>query len=432
MRPFGLFILCLLTALQVFGQECGNPGIRCDDILARRKALLEVMDTSSALVIKAAEAEYDVDIEPYRQNPDFFNITGIDEAGYKVIFFPKGYSFGGRVKQVMIFTYPYQLDRNVILSATDTLLNDKLFEPVLAGLSREIKTLYYSPVPKLSSDWINGKVVITERETRKAFEQAHPGVKLKPATKLFTVIRQLKSPAEIGLTRKAIAITGDGIVSVMKQCKPGMYEYELQAIIEYEAKRQGAECMAFASIIGSGTNSLIPHYDRNHCRMNKGDVVVMDVGARYGSFCADITRTIPVSGKFTAEQALVYQAVLDIQKGVIAMVRPGITMSDLDKRTNELTRNAGFGKYIIHGVTHPLGLVVHDVAAGDTLKPGMIITVEPGIYIPVDDTTQPAGMRGFGIRIEDDVLVTADGKEVLSRDIPKEIADIGKLMRRKK
>ena len=190
--------------------------------------------------------------------------------------------------------------------------------------------------------------------------------------------------------------------------------------------------MAFTSIFGSGTNSLIPHYDKNNCRMNKGEVVVMDVGARYGAYCADISRTIPVSGKFTDDQKIIYQAVLDIQKAVIGMVRPGITMGDLDAKTGQLTRQAGYGNYILHGVTHPLGLVVHDVSSGDTLRPGMVITVEPGIYIPVHDTIQPVMRRGFGVRIEDDILITADGHEVLSREIPKEVADVEKLMKKKR
>jgi Xaa-Pro aminopeptidase len=275
-------------------------------------------------------------------------------------------------------------------------------------------------------------VVISEREMKKTFELAHSGVKLKPAQKLFAALRQIKTKQETELLRNAISITREGILSVMQQCKPGMFEYEAQAIIEYEAKRRGAESMAFTSIIGSGTNSLSPHYDKNNCRMNKGDLVVMDVGARFGGYCADISRTIPVSGKFTDDQKIIYQAVLDIQKTVIEVVKPGITFGDLEVKTAGFTRKAGYGNYILHGVTHPLGLVVHDVSSGDTLKPGMVITVEPGIYIPVKDTVQPVARRGFGVRIEDDVLITADGHEVLTREIPKEVAEIEKLMKQKR
>ncbi|MCX6283091.1 MAG: aminopeptidase P N-terminal domain-containing protein [Bacteroidetes bacterium] len=432
MRHGFSFLFIWLMTFSLYSQDCERPGIIPGEIFARRNALLHLMDSTSALVMKAEDADYDADIDPYRQSPDFFNLTGIDEPGYKLIVTPVGYKFGSGIKHILIFTYPDQMSEPLLLSASDTLLDEKFFEPLLSQIYGSIKTLYYYPLPKLSNDWLNSKTVISERETKKVFELAHPGVKLKSATKLFTAIRQVKTGQETELIKKAIAMTGDGIISAMKQCKPGMHEYELQAIIEYEAKRQGAQCMAFASIIGSGVNSLSPHYEKNICRMNEGDLVVMDVGARYGEFCADITRTIPVSGKFTADQEIIYQAVLDIQKAVIDMIRPGITLGDLDRKTTQLTRKAGYVNYMLHSVTHPVGLVVHDVASGDTLLPGMIITVEPGIYIPLNDTVQPLKRRGFGIRIEDDILVTADGHELLSKGIPKEIAEIGKLMRRKK
>jgi len=187
--------------------------------------------------------------------------------------------------------------------------------------------------------------------------------------------------------------------------------------------------MGFASIIGGGKNSLIPHYFDNNCELRAGDLLVMDVGAEYEGYSADITRTIPVSGKFTKEQAVVYDVLLGIQEELIRMVRAGITFRDLDNRSNELIRAAGYGAYILHGITHTVGLNVHDATAGDTLRAGMVITIEPGIYIPANDTVQPAGRTGFGIRIEDDILVTADGYENLSSAVPKEIAEIEKRMR---
>ena len=432
MQKIAFIIGFLLISVPLCSQECGDKANSSREILHRRKALLNILDTGSGVVIKSADATPDNMIEPFRQSPDFMYLTGIDDPGYKIIMYPKGYGFGNRLKSVIIFTYPDQLSEPVILSAGDTLLDDKFFEPVLGSITRNLKTLYYSPVPELSNDWLNGKVVIREREVKKNFEQAHPGVKLKPANKLFSLMRQIKTDDEIAQTRKAIGFTNDGIRSVMQKIRPGMYEYEAQAIIEYEAKSQGASSMSFPSIIGSGTNSLMPHYERNNCRMKKEDIVVMDVGARYESYCADITRTIPVSGSFTPGQQVIYQAVLDIQKEVIAMIKPGITFSDLDRRTTQLTAAAGYKNYIIHSVTHSLGLVVHDPSAGDTLSAGMIITIEPGIYIPADDTVQAPDHHGFGVRIEDDVLVTADGFEVLSKNIPKEIAEIEMLMKNKR
>jgi Xaa-Pro aminopeptidase len=246
---------------------------------------------------------------------------------------------------------------------------------------------------------------------------------------LISTLRVIKSPAEIELTREAIKMTGDGIRSAMKACKDGAWEYEVQAAIEFEMTRQGSEARAFSCIIGSGENSLVLHYNKNRCRMKKGDVVVMDVGAQYKGYAADITRTLPVSGKFTKEQKEIYNIVLEAQEEAIKMIRPGITTRELDNRATAVISKAGYRNYIQHGITHPVGLDVHDVSSGDTLAEGMIITIEPGLYIPVNDEKLSSGYHGFGIRIEDDILVTQDGYEVLSADIPKDADDIEKLMK---
>ena len=164
--------------------------------------------------------------------------------------------------------------------------------------------------------------------------------------------------------------------------------------------------------------------------MKQGDVVVMDVGAEYQGYAADITRTIPVSGKFTKAQKEVYSIALQAQREVIQMIRPGLPYRELDKKTRDIITVAGYGKYIRHGVSHGLGIDVHDMSGLDTLRPGMVITIEPGIYIPTNAEDVKPEYRGFGIRIEDDVLVTETGYELLSKVIPKEIRDIEKLMKK--
>jgi Xaa-Pro aminopeptidase len=165
--------------------------------------------------------------------------------------------------------------------------------------------------------------------------------------------------------------------------------------------------------------------------MKDGDLVVMDVGAEYDGYACDITRTIPVSGKFTKAQAEVYNIVLKAQEEVIKIVKPGITMKDMDAKAKEVITQAGFGKFIRHGVTHPVGIDVHDIWASDTLRAGMVMTVEPGIYIPADADSIAADFRGFGIRIEDDVLVTASGCEVMTKSVLKDIDEIERLMKKK-
>jgi Xaa-Pro aminopeptidase len=209
-----------------------------------------------------------------------------------------------------------------------------------------------------------------------------------------------------------------------------MKEYELQAIIEFSMIREGAEYESFPSIIGSGPNSLIPHYDDNRRTMQKGDVVVMDVGAEVDGYAADVTRTIPVSGRFTEGQREVYSAVLRTQQAVIGVIRPGLPWVALDRKAKEILQPHGFAPYLTHSVSHHVGLDVHDIGQMDTLKAGMVITVEPGVYVPAADTIVAEKYRGFGIRIEDDVLVTENGSLVLSRNIPKEIGDIEGLMKR--
>jgi Xaa-Pro aminopeptidase len=428
MRPL-LAGIALLFTLNAAAQDCATDIIRTDGYPARRSQLAVMIDTSSLLVMKAGE-ENDMEILKFRQDRDFQYLTGILAPGARMILAPRGIVSGSARKTCFFFlNMRWNPDAQVPLTGSDTLLDITRFDTILAILLPGVKTLYYHPQSPFVHDWINGKPYFADKEMRKAFEKAHPGAKMKPAGTLIAKLRQIKTEDELAALSKAIAMTGDGIDAALRGCKPGMYEYEVQALIEYEATRQGANGMGFPSIVGGGKNSLIPHYFDNNCKLQKGDLLVMDVGAVYWGYSADVTRTIPVSGKFTAEQAEVYNVVLDVQKALIKMVRPGITYAEIDKTADQLIRKAGYGKYILHGVTHTIGLNVHDVMSGDTLRPGMVITIEPGIYIPGEDTIQPRGRKGFGIRIEDDVLIIKDGYEVLSSGIPKEIADIEKRMR---
>jgi len=290
--------------------------------------------------------------------------------------------------------------------------------------------LYYTaPDFSFLHDWLNDRPIFLEKEIQKILKQTYPGLKISKAATLVNRLRQVKSPEEIGLIRQSIEFTGEGIERAMIACKPGIWEYELQAEVEYAITHNGAERTAFRSIIGAGKNSLSPHYDDNDCQAKAGEIVVMDVGAEYHNYTADITRTIPVTGKFTDEQKRIYETVLSVQKQLIAMIKPGIGYAKIDETARKLLINAGYENYIMHGVTHPIGLDVHDVQSASTLEPGMVITIEPGLYIPEEDTVLSVGFRGFGVRIEDDVLVTKDGCEVLSKEIPKEVAEIERLMK---
>jgi Xaa-Pro aminopeptidase len=231
----------------------------------------------------------------------------------------------------------------------------------------------------------------------------------------IAALRQVKSATEIGLLEKAIQITIKAQQAAARTIAPRLMEYEVEAAVEFEFRRNGAERPGFPSIVGSGPFSTILHYDQNSRRMEANDVVVVDIGAEYSGYSADVTRTYPVSGKFSPRQREIYQIVLDAQKAAIAEVRPGATFAGIHRAAMAYIRSKGYEKNFIHGTSHHIGLEVHDVGStARPLEPNMVITVEPGIYIPEEQ---------LGIRIEDDVLVTPDGHRVLS-NFPKEISEV--------
>jgi Xaa-Pro aminopeptidase len=256
---------------------------------------------------------------------------------------------------------------------------------------------------------------------KKASEHARSVYGLKDVESDIAWLRQVKSPTEIALLEKAIQITLKAEQAAARTIAPDVMEYEVEAALEYEFRRNGAERPGFPSIVGSGPYSTVLHYDKSERRMQNGDVVVVDIGAEYGGYSADVTRTYPVSGNFSQRQREVYQIVLDAQKAAIARIKPGARISDLHQAAMNYIRSKGYDKYFIHGTSHHIGLEVHDV--GDTARPleaNMVVTVEPGIYIPEEQ---------IGIRIEDDVLVTPTGYRVLS-DFPREAAGIEALVKR--
>ncbi len=253
------------------------------------------------------------------------------------------------------------------------------------------------------------------------------GLRVRSVVPVIDSMRVVKDGAELEALKRAIAITAEAHKAALRSARPGMFEYQLEATIEYTFRYLGADRVGFPSIVGSGPNSTILHYDANRRKMQEGDLVVMDVGAEYGQYTADITRTIPVSGRFTERQKALYDLVLGTQLAVIESIEPGVTLRDLssiargymEAHSGDLCGAQGCVQYFNHGLSHWLGMRVHDVGGSRVLEPGMVFTVEPGVYLPDE---------GLGIRIEDDVLVTADGCEVLSAAAPKSTEDIERLM----
>jgi Xaa-Pro aminopeptidase len=261
-------------------------------------------------------------------------------------------------------------------------------------------------------------------------------------------LRLLKTPDELAKLRRAAEITAEAHMAAMRDGSPGRREHQVQAEIEYAFRRRGGMGPGYGTIVATGANSTILHYRAGDAVMKDGDVCLVDAAAEYDWYTADVTRTFPVSGEFTKAQRALYDLCLAVQKEGIEAVRPGTTLDALhDLTVRRLTEGlVGLGllagpaeariedkayrKYYMHRTSHWLGMDVHDV--GDyyvdgksrPLEPGMVLTVEPGLYVAEDDETAPKEMRGVGIRIEDDVLVTAEGRENLTAAVPKEVSEL--------
>ena len=230
---------------------------------------------------------------------------------------------------------------------------------------------------------------------------------------LLPTMRAVKSAAEIGLMRKAAAATAAGYKAALKVLKPGVSEAAVQRALEQMYVEHGADGPAYGSIVGAGLNSTVLHYKANNQVCRAGEVLLIDSGAQYGGYACDVTRTYPISGKFSTKQQRVYDIVLKAQLAAIKAVKPGKAMWEIDQPARDIIEKADGGAYkdaYPHGIGHQLGLHVHDADPETELKPGMVITIEPGIYLAAEK---------IGVRIEDDVLVTSRGCEVLTKAIPK-------------
>ena len=258
-----------------------------------------------------------------------------------------------------------------------------------------------------------------------------PNATIKDGAPAIFAMRQVKSPGELALLQKAIDLSVDAHIDAMKTMKPGLFEYQIAARMKMVHEWGGVAREAYAPIVGTGLNSTVLHYDVLDQQIQDGDVVVIDVGGEYGGYAADITRTLPANGKFTARQREIYDIVLGAQNATLAAVKPGAKINGGTENLNTISRNyinthgkdlegQPLGKYYIHGVSHHLGLDVHDPGATDRpLEAGMVITIEPGIYIPEEK---------IGVRIEDDVLVTDTGYKILSERAPRTAEDVEAVM----
>jgi Xaa-Pro aminopeptidase len=257
-----------------------------------------------------------------------------------------------------------------------------------------------------------------------AFQQVTqrvPGVSIEDRSMLLPELRAVKSSAELKLMKRAILATAAGFHGLLHGVvKPGVNERIIADALEFTYRQFGADTLAFNTIVGSGVNGTVLHYMANDRPVGAGELIVIDTGASYRGYAADITRTFPADGRFTDDQRQVYDVVLAAQLAAIKAVRPGNKMSDVDAAARDVIDKAGLGHAFIHNIGHQLGLEVHDVTPDGPLKPGMVVTIEPGVYLPE---------RKLGVRIEDDILVTTTGNQNLTVAVPKTAADVEEAMR---
>ena len=425
----------------------------------RRKNLMGMMDKHTIAIIPGArEVTRSRDTEyPFRQNSDLFYLTGFEEPDAVLVLVP-----GRRQGQVVLFCRERDPDMELwngyrlgpegavaYLGVDDAFPIDDLDE-ILPGLIEGTQRIYYSMG---HDDVFDQRVMGWVNQIRKLVRTgAAPPADFTDLAFLLHEQRLIKSAAEVRVMRKAGEISAAAHVRAMQECQPGRYEYHLEAAIQHTFAEHGARFPAYNSIVGSGANACVLHYTENASKMRAGDLVLIDAGCEYQGYAADITRTFPVSGQFSTEQRAIYDVVLEAQRAAIAKVRPGNTWNQphdatvrvitrgliklglLRGKERELIKAEAYRDFYMHRAGHWLGLDVHDVGEYRVdgrwrqLEPGMVLTIEPGIYVAADNTKVPKRWRGIGVRIEDDVVVTEQGCDVLTGDVPKRADEIEALM----
>ena len=405
---------------------------------ARRAAVLEKMGAHSLMVLYSGEsvpASMDEGY-PFEANHHFFYLTGLRRENMALVLSTSA----AEPKTVLFIEEP--------VPAMERWTGRRVTKEEAASVSGIDDVRYIDSLPGaisrfMTREWVEsawfdcyrdamGDVDSYNMRKAKAFAAAYPAVTLKNAHPLLATMRMRKDESELSTMQEAIDLTGRALHRVLTRLAPGQMEYQAQAEFEYAIRYGGAEGTAFATIAGSGLNGCMLHYDTNHCRMEDGKLLLMDLGAKVRGYCADITRTYPVNGRYTPRQKEIYDIVLAANRAVAQAARPGVTLAQLNDlckqtladgliRIGKIESAEEIGRYYMHGVSHHLGIDTHDATGPDALAlaPGMVITDEPGLYIDEEE---------IGIRIEDDLLITKDGCTVLSEAIPRTTEEIEAIM----
>lgn len=408
------------------------------DFKARREEVFNKMEANSVLILfSGIESHVSADeYAPFEANRNFFYLTGLRRDNMVLV-------MDKAVEEPKTFLYIEEADETVVrwtgkkVSVEEakevTGIEDVRFIDSFQGeisriMTREdVKNFYFDCYREQVSDLADYNAV-----KAKEFADKYLGVTVKNLHPIIAEMRMQKDNDEIAQIREAVRVTDEGLKRVLKKLEPGKKEYQAQADFEYTIKYLGAEGPSFATIAGSGMNGTMLHYETNQETCKDGDLLLLDLGAKWQGYCSDITRTYPVNGTYTDRQKQVYNIVLKANRAVAKAAKPGMTLRELNDICKKvlaegcielglIKEEKEIDKYYMHGVSHHLGIDVHDVtvASNSKLRPGAVITDEPGLYIDEWET---------GIRIEDDLLITEDGCEVLSEAIMRNPDEIERYM----
>lgn len=426
----------------------------------RRLSLIELMAPNSIAILPAAKDTYrNRDSHyPFRQDSDFYYLSGFPESDAVLVLIP-----GRQHGEVILFCQEQNPERAIwdgqsvgpegacsLYNADDAFPISDIDE-ILPGLIEGRQRVYYS----MGRDQVFDQQLMQWIETirKKIRSGAQSPGELLNIDHILHDQRVIKSAAELRVMSQAAKISASAHTRAMRCCKPGMFEYQLEAEILHEFMSHGARFAAYNSIVGSGSNACTLHYVANNKKLKNGELVLIDAGCELEYYASDITRTFPVNGRFSAEQKAIYELVLEAQNSAIDVIRPGkhwnepheisvqviteglVRLGILQGNPQKLIEEESYKRFYMHRIGHWLGMDVHDV--GDykiegqwrLLERGMVMTVEPGIYISENDDSVDKKWRGIGVRIEDDVAITKTSADILSKDVPKTVSDIESLMR---
>jgi Xaa-Pro aminopeptidase len=447
-RAGAMFVLACCALLPATAQQRRER--EPNSVYAERRAKLASNIDGPIVLLGLTGHEEDAQTYIFAQDENFYYLTGHNEPGAALLLLPPAGSSAKKDDwegpREILFLPPKNPGREkwvgVLMSPSDPGIEArtgfatvKPYPELRASVERPAK-IYPAFYTVLPYEHENGGYP-HEKETVDWLKLAAPQANIKDIRTNIDDLRAVKSPTEIALLRQAIDLSLDAHFAAMKMMRPGLFEYQVAAKMEYVHAMGGAEAEAYAPIVGAGPNSTSLHYDKLSRKIADGDIVVLDVAAQYSGYAADITRTLPANGKFTPRQREIYEIVLGAQNAAMAAIHPGAVIGCREKRDKKDAlfsiaynyinthgkdlHGKPLGQYFIHGLGHSIGLNVHDpgLEGCKPLAAGMVVTMEPGIYIPEEN---------LGVRIEDDVLVTESGYELLSQKLPRDPDEIEKIM----